>query len=316
MASKTKAHGTNRDPEPQDEEEELDGSSRSFWTGTLSFGLVSIPVNLYSAYRSLDVALHTLAEDGTPLQRRYFCSTDHEPLDRSELVRGYPLEADRYVVLTDEELESLEPKRSRDIELTRFVDAASIPPTYFERAYFLAPGGSSIRAYQLLAATLEKLNKAGIASFVMRGKQHLIAIFSEQGVLVAQTLRFPDELRSPDDIGLKLPQKVPTASVTKMRQAIRRHAKPQLSLQELRDEHAARLHALVERKRKSGKDLVTTQVTEGAPEGPVDNVIDLMAQLKKSLAGNGESKAAPQSKAAHNGKKAAQRRTKRPRKSA
>src|SRR5207248_7073669 len=105
-------------------------------------------------------------------------------------------------VVTDEELERLAPEKSRDIDLRRFVEAEAIPPMYFERSYFLVPAGGSAKAYRLLAATMEETHRAGIATFVMRGKEYLVAILSENGILRAETLRFSDEIRSPEDVGL------------------------------------------------------------------------------------------------------------------
>ena len=118
------------------------------------------------------------------------------------MIRGYEVEKEKYVVITDEELEKLAPKKGRDIDLRRFVKQESIPPVYFDRSYFLTPGQGSEKAYRLLAETMEKEDLAGIATFVMRGKEYLVAIFPENGILRAETMRFSDELRSPKDIGL------------------------------------------------------------------------------------------------------------------
>lgn len=121
---------------------------------------------------------------------------------RDEIVRGYEIEEGRYVVVTDEELEALEPRKWREIDLQRFVDADEIDPMYFQRAYFLTPAGESAKAYLLLVAAMERAGKVGIATFVMRGKEYLVAIIGEGGILRAETLRFHDEVRSPADVGL------------------------------------------------------------------------------------------------------------------
>ena len=143
-----------------------------------------------------------LSPDGVPLSRRYYSQKSDRALEDDEMVRGYEIEDGEYVVVTDEELERLEPKKTRDIDVRLFVDQDSIPPVYFERAYFLTPGGNSEKAYRLLAETMENRGRAGIATFVMRGKEYLIAIFAEKGLLRAETMRFADELRSPKEIGL------------------------------------------------------------------------------------------------------------------
>jgi DNA end-binding protein Ku len=175
---------------------------RAFWSGTISFGLVSVPVDLHSAVRSQKPALRMLAPDGTPLARRYRCPEHDRDVDGDELVRGYEVEPGEHVVVTDEELEALAPRASRDIDLRKFVPLAQLDPFRFERAYVLAPQGDSVKAYRLLAEVMEREERAGIATFVLRGKQHLVAILARGGVLHAETLRFAGEVRSPESVGL------------------------------------------------------------------------------------------------------------------
>src|SRR5262245_50640710 len=148
---------------PRDEDGEL--GPRSLWTGTISFGLVSVLVHVLPGNRTTRKSLRMLASDGTPLRRRYFCPKEDVALDWEDIVRGYEIEDGKYVVVTDEELEGLEPKKSREIELTRFVDLSAIDPMYFERAYFLAPGEGGGHAYRLLTDAMESTDKAGIATF-------------------------------------------------------------------------------------------------------------------------------------------------------
>src|SRR3977135_3514658 len=154
-----------------------------------------------------------LGPEHQPLARRYYSEKTGRDLDSGDMVRGYEIDKDKYVVVTDEELERLAPEQSRDIDLRRFVDLTSIPPIYFDRSYFLAPAEGSEKAYRLLADTMAKSDLAGIATFVMRGKEYLVAIFPEQGILRAETMRFPDELRSPKDVGLAEKKSVPAAMV-------------------------------------------------------------------------------------------------------
>src|SRR5436190_6655612 len=138
------------------------------------------------------------------------------------MVRGFEYEKDKYVVVTDEELERLAPESSRDIDLRRFVDLQSIPPLYFDRSYFLAPSEGSEKAYKLLSETMAKEDLAGVATFVMRGKEYLVAIFPENGILRAETMRFPDAVRTPKEIGLPEKKKVPAAAVKKFEKIIAR----------------------------------------------------------------------------------------------
>jgi DNA end-binding protein Ku len=265
--------------------EDDDVGPRSFWSGTITFGLVSIPVELYPAHRSQRVSLRMVAPDGTPLTRRYFCPKDERALDRDEIVRGYEIEKNQYVAVTDDELEKLAPDKTRDIDLRRFVPAADIDPMHFERAYYLTPGGNSTKAYRLLAATMEQVGRAGIATFVMRGKEYLVAILADNGILRAETLRFADEVRTPADLDLPEPQQPSATVVKKMEKAITALSKKQLDEGDLEDHTTERLLELVAKKERSGEGVVP------APEGEAgasdEGVIDLMEVLKRSLQGGG-----------------------------
>jgi len=260
---------------------------RPFWSGTISFGLVAVPVDLYPANRRRRVSLRLLAPDGTPLARRYY-SQKGEEVSWEEVSRGYEVDEERFVTVGDEELEALAPEKTRDIDLSRFVDAAAIDPVYFQRGYFLTPSGDSTKAYRLLAAVMEKTGRAGIATFVMRGKEYLVAIFAEGGILRGATLRFADEIRGAEDVGLPEPGKVAKKEVDRMAKAIRAAAAPGLDEDELVDEDSRRLLEVVERKREAGEDVV--EAPAGAEEGEDEDgegadVIDLMEVIKRNLGG-------------------------------
>jgi DNA end-binding protein Ku len=222
-----------------------------------------------------------LGPEGTPLSRRYFSSETGKDLEDAEMVRGYEIEKEKYVVVTDEELERLEPEKSRDIDLRRFVRKDDIPPIYFEHAYFLAPAGGSVKAYQLLAETMERSGRAGIATFVMRDKEYLVAILAENGILRAETLRFADEVRSPKEIGLPKPARVSKPGVQRFEKLIQRRSAKEISRDELQDERTEKLVRLVERKQAKDKDVVESETAERKPA----KVVDLMEVLKKSLEG-------------------------------
>lgn len=224
-----------------------------------------------------------LSADGEPLSRKYYSEKTERDLDADQMVRGYEIEKGKYVVITDEELERLAPEKTRDIDLKRFVPSESIPPIYFERGYFLTPDAGSEKAYKLLAETMEKEEKAGLATFVMRGKEYLVSIFAEHGILRAETMRFPDELRSPADVDLPKKKKVPPAMVRKFEKLITNKSKKQLSARKLEDEQSQKLLKLVKKKSAQRKNVVEIE-TDKRDEG---KVIDLMAVLKKSLAGKG-----------------------------
>ena len=263
------------------EDESQARSARPFWSGTLTFGLVSVPVDLYPGTRTNRAPLRMLGPKGEPLSRRYFSQTTEKDLEDDEVIRGYEIDKGKYIPVTDEELERLAPESSRDIDLRRFVDLQSIPPLYFERSYFLVPSEGSEKAYKLLSETMAKEDLAGIATFVMRGKEYLVTIFPENGILRAETMRFPDEIRSVKEIDLPEKKKVPAATVKKFETFIAKHSDKQLSLKELKDEKTAQLLKLVEKKRKQHKDVVEVE----EPERDEGKVVDLMEVLKRSLAG-------------------------------
>lgn len=282
--AKRAERGASRDP--SELLEISDGSegaprARPFWSGTISFGLVTIPVDLYAATRSVRSSLRMLAPSGTPVARRYFDESGKE-LESAALERGYELEDGKFVPVTDEELDALAPEQSRDIDLTRFVERDSIPPLFFERAYILAPSGNSNIAYRLLASTLERTKRAGMASFVMRGKQYVVAIVAEQGLLRAETLRFAEELRTPTSIGLPEPSEPSAQKVKTMRAAIHKEHGGSPTSAELADVYWQRLEKLVEKKRKSGEDVVNPEPVEAEGEDLAE-VIDLVAVLRQSL---------------------------------
>lgn len=264
------------------EREDAATRARAFWSGTISFGLVSIPVDLFPAHRTERVSLRMLAPDGTPLSRRYYCPEDDREVDWSQIVRGYEVDGE-WVVLTDEDLEAAEPRRSRDIDLRLFVDRAELDPVFFERAWYLAPSGESTKAYRLLAGTMERTGRAGLATFVMRTKEYVVAIVAERGILRAETMRFANEVRTAEDVELPDPRKPEAAEVKRMRRAIASLGKQDVAMSELEDRNAERLLRIIERKRRKGEDVVETEVAVEDEEE--DDVIDLMDVLKRRLAG-------------------------------
>ena len=265
----------------REEPDEENAGGRPFWSGTLTFGLVSVPVSLFPAQRSVRTSLRMLGPDGQPLARKYFAEKTGKDLDADEVVRGYEIDDEKYVIVTDEELERLAPEKTRDIDLKQFVPADSIPPLYFERGYFLTPAAGSQKAYKLLAETMQESKLAGIATFVMRGKEYLVAIFSDKGILRAETMRFADELRSPADVGLPKKKEAPKATVSKFEKLIAGKSKKQFSPTKLADKQTDSLLKLVKKKQAKRSNVV--KVDE---EIDTDHkVVDLVSILKKSLSG-------------------------------
>jgi DNA end-binding protein Ku len=257
---------------------------RAFWSGTITFGLVSIPVDLFAAVRARRKSMKMVDAEGHALGRQYYCPEDGEKLSNDEIVRGYETDAGAIVVVTDAELESVAPEMSRDIDLSRFVPREQIPAAYYQRPYFLVPAGRSSKAYHLLARTMERTGRVGIGHFVMREHEYLVAILSEGGLLRAETLRFPDELRTPEDVGLPKRPKVPAARVRPLAKAIGALTKDALDVGELADRYAEAIHALAEKKEKRGQDVIRQADLSDEDEEPGGaEVIDLMQVLRKSL---------------------------------
>lgn len=270
-------------PDVDSSKDDDERGARPFWSGLLSFGLVSIPVDLFPAHRSSGGSLRMLGKDGTPLARRYYCPEDEQEVDSEHLVRGFELDSGKVVEVTDEELEALAPKKSREIDLRLFVDRDSIDPLYFERCYFLAPGADSGKAYRLLGAVMERSRRAGVATFVMRDKEYLVAIFAEGGLLRAETLRFAGEVRSPADVGLPKTPKIEAKIAKKVGDAVSALEQKHWSPSEVTDPHTAIIE-LAEQKYRRKKDVVTS---DEAPREEGGEVIDLMEVLRKSLSASG-----------------------------
>ena len=260
---------------------------RPAWSGTISFGLVSIPVSLYPATRTEHFAQRTLSPEGTPLRREYYCPDDGETVPQEELVRGYEVAEGEFVTVTDEELENLAPDKSRDIDLRRFAPQAQLSPAYFERAHFMVPASDTNKAYRLLAETLERTARVGVATFVMRGKEYLVAILAEGGVLRAATMRFSNQLRTPADIGLPAVDAKPdAATVQRILKLLKKQEHKRFDAEALEDRGLKRAHELVQRKLKARKDVVEAPQAEEVGEASRVEIIDLIAALKQRLAAN------------------------------
>jgi DNA end-binding protein Ku len=250
----------------------------------IAFGLVSLPVSLYAATRSKRVALRMIDEHGEPLARRYFCPKQERALSADDIVRGYEVEKDTFVVVGDDELDAIAPEKSQEIDLRRFVPAADIDPMYFERAYFLAPGKGGVKPYRLLAKSMEETGRAGIATAVIRGKEYLLAILSDNGVLRAETLRFADELRSPADVGLPETGKSDADAVKRFQKAIGSNSRKTLDVEWLKDRGTERIIKRAHKKLKAGKGVIHEPAGAEADAPPPDTEpTDLMAVLKESL---------------------------------
>ena len=266
--------------------EPVGASVRSMWSGTITFGLVSIPVELMSAVRPRQTGMKLVDKSGHALGRQYHCSKEDAELGKDDLVRGYQTDDGKMVVITDEEFESVAPEMSGDIELRGFVPLEQIPPMYFQKPYFLAPSGKTAKAYTLLAATMEQTKRVGIGSFVMRDHEYLVAIVADNGVLRADTLRYADEVRTPEAVGLPKSRKVSASQLDKFTKAIDALKQTRLDVSELEDQDARALRELAESKQKKDEDVIHQRGLEQADADSAEGsakIIDLMEVLRKSL---------------------------------
>ncbi len=253
---------------------------RSIWRGAISFGLVNVPVKLYSAVSKKTVRFNQLHDqDGQRIQQKRVCSLDGEEVPYENIVKGYEISPDHYVVITSEELDALDPQKTRTIDIEDFVDLEEIDPLYYEHPYYLVPDTGATKAYNLLLTALEETNKVALARVVIRTKEYLTAIRPANGVLTMETMLFADELVSPDTID-ELPED--DVQATEREVAMARQLIESLSSEfdatKYRDEYRERVLDLIERKAE-GQEIAIEQ----APEAPA-KVPDLMAALEASLA--------------------------------
>lgn len=253
--------------------------ARSIWTGSLAFGLVNVPVAVFAATEDRTIHFNQF-QAGTSDRIRYQRVNERtgKEVDYSDIVRGHEIGKGDYVLITDEELEAVEPGRSRTIEISDFVELADIDPIFYQKTYYLAPQGEDAnRAYALLREAMAATGKAGIATFVMRGKQYLVTIRPQDDVLVLETMYFADEIRDPHEELGDLPsgRAARGRELSIARQLIESMAtawKPD----SYRDTYRERVEDLIERKRQ-GEEVVTE--SEPPAEGAV---VDLMDALRRS----------------------------------
>lgn len=251
---------------------------RSIATGTISFGLVSIPVRLYPASQpSASVSFNLLhAKCGSRVKQQYVCPKDGEKVEREQMVKGYEISKDRYVTFTAEELKALDEIATETIDITEFVSTSEVDPVFFDSAYHLGPDRGGTKAYRLLALALERSGKAALARYAARGKQYLVLIRSRGGRLVLQQLHYPAELRSPEEIPLEDAElKEPEVQL-----ALRLIEQTSADFHPERYEDGVRKRVLEAIERK----VEGQQIQAAAPAEPQAQVIDLMEALKASLA--------------------------------
>jgi DNA end-binding protein Ku len=276
------------------------------WSGAISFGLVNVPVKLYSAVSRKTVRFHQLnGKTGHRIAQKRVDSVSGDEVNYEDIVKGYELTKERYVVITPDELETLDPEKSRTIDIEDFVDLSDIDPVYYDHPYYLVPDKGATKAYGLLLNAMEESGKVAVARVVLRSKEHLVAIRPAPGnVLTMETMLFADEVVAPDELD-DLPEaqdlKASERELTMAQQLID-SLSSDFEPGKYRDEYREKVLELIERK-ASGEEIAVQ------PEAPEPKKVpDLMAALEASLAavksdstGNGETKkkaAAPRKKEA------------------
>jgi len=254
--------------------------ARPIWSGTISFGLVSIPVKLYNAVARKSVSFNQLdARTGARIRMKKTSAADGSDVPEDQIVKGYEISKDRYVVVEPEELDALDPAATRTIDLEDFVDLAEIDPIYYDSPYYLAPDKGAAKPYALLTRAMEESGKVGIARFVMRTKQYLAAIRVADGHLVLSTMVYADEVVDPASIeGLQAAEEVELSEreLTMARQLIESLTAP-FEPERYHDEYRERVLDLIERK-AAGEEIAAP-----APEPAAARVVDLMAALEASV---------------------------------
>ena len=256
--------------------------ARAIWSGSISFGLLNVPVKLYSAVARRNIALREIREsDSARIKHRRVAEGTDEEVPYDEIIKAYEITPGQYVPLSKDEMAAMAPEKTRAIDVQDFVDLDEIDPIYFDSPYYLGPADGAEKAYSLLAKAMEASGKVAIARFVFRNKEHLAAIRTSGGVLTLTTMRFADEVVPASELEEVLPEKAPT--VAKKEQEMAEQLIESLSTDfdpaAYRDEYREQLLGLIERKAE-GKEIVASEGE--APQAT--KAPDLMAALEESIA--------------------------------
>lgn len=252
------------------------------WTGTLSFVLVSIPVELISAIRRDRTAFHMMhRKDNAFLQRRMFCPQDNTFVPGEHIVNGYETAENEYVIVREEEYKALEPKRSQSIEITSFVDYEEIDPIYFDRPYYILPRKGGLKSYQMPRRVMHKTGKAGIARLVLHSREHLVTVKAGDRLLELITLHWYDQVRDWNDIAPH-GRKARASAVEAMKAAIER-MKGAYEPEHYVDERRRQILEFLEDKARRGQTVKIEHAEEEAEMAEVEEGEDLVAVLEESL---------------------------------
>ncbi|HXG51712.1 MAG TPA: Ku protein [candidate division Zixibacteria bacterium] len=254
-------------------------AARPIGSGTISFGLVSIPVRLYPATSSQAVSFHMLhAKCGSRIRQQRYCPVCEQVVEREELVRGYEFARDQYVRVTEEELKSLEGEASQTIEIAEFVPLSRVDPVYFEKSYYLGPDKGGEKAYRLLTEAMARAGKVAVAKFILHGKENIVLLRPARNGLMLHTMYFADEVRDFGEVEKGDSVKIKEAEVELALRLIHELSSDDFTPERYEDEYRKRVLDLVTKKAEG------REITLAAPRPQRAQVIDLMAALKESLA--------------------------------
>jgi DNA end-binding protein Ku len=242
---------------------------RAIWTGSISFGLLNVPVKLYSAVSRKNVSFRELRQsDGSRIRHKRIAEADGKEVSYEDIVKGYEISPEQYVIITKDELEEIDPKKTRSIEIQDFVDLDQIDPIYFDHPYYLGPDKGAERAYALLTKAMNEQKKVAVARFVLRNKENLAAIRPMGDVLTMATMRFADEVVSSEEISEILGEETeaPRKQEVDMAKQLIDSLTSEFEPESYRDEYREQLLALIERKAK-GEEIVETEAEAQADEG-------------------------------------------------
>ncbi len=264
---------------------------RAFASGQIAFGLVSIPVKLFSATEASEkISFNMVHKDcGNRIQQQLFCPKDERTIERAEVLKGYEFAKGQYVLFTEEELKALEERATQQIDIVEFLPSSEIDPIYFQKANYMAPDRGGERAYTLLAKALEQTGRWALAKYAARGKQYLVVIRPLGKGLVMQQLFYPNEIRSMDELDLG-DAVIKDAELKMAIQLAEMGAAEEFHPENYRDEVAERIRALIQKK------IDGEEITAPEAEEPRAQVIDLMEALRKSLSGAPKASKAPAAK--------------------
>ena len=261
-------------------------AARPLGSGTVSFGMVSIPVKLFSAAESKSAVSFNLLHGkcGSRLKQQYVCPKDNEIVPRDQMVKGYEFSKEQYVTFTEEELKAMAEEAQKAIEITEFVPASKVDPVYFDGAYYLGPDKGGEKAYRLLNEAMKQTGRAALAKWAARGKQYLVMIRPVGNGLVMQQLLYRDEVRPISEVPID-DAEVKEAELKLAVQLVEQIASDEFRPENYEDEVRKRYHEAIQKK-------VEGQEITAAPEAPRAQIIDLMEALKASLAAKGAATAA------------------------